>query len=135
VGVNYGHKTHLGSRSANKAGGITRTALFLDDIGSSWNCARKNPKAKVLQARNYQRLAFGSGEQFKGTIMTTKLTLDREGMVRNLAEKLMANISQIRYGTCAVVVTVHQSRPVCVKVETTEKTTQKEEVQNECVVH
>jgi len=61
--------------------------------------------------------------------MAVKQAVGTDDFARNIAEKLTANIGKIQYGTCAVVVVIHQGRAVNVKLETTERTTQKEEVQ------
>jgi len=49
-------------------------------------------------------------------------------MIKGISEQLIENVRQIRYGTCAVIVTVHEANPVGVKYEITPKIIWKEEV-------
>jgi len=51
-------------------------------------------------------------------------------LVKSISEKLIESIGKVRYGTCAVIITVHESNPVSVKHEIIEKTTKKQEVKS-----
>jgi len=63
---------------------------------------------------------------------------DKNELVKSITgelDKLIENIGKIDYGKCAVIVTVHQSKPVSIKHEVTKTITQKQEInQNEIVM-
>jgi len=42
---------------------------------------------------------------------------DDKETIKDIVEQLIENINQIRYGTCTVAITVHETNPTVVKYE------------------